>query len=56
VLSSCAEEACGTCEMPVLDGEPNHRDSVLEDEEKAANDRMMICVSRACSTRLVLDL
>jgi ferredoxin len=56
VLSSCAEGTCGTCETPVLEGEPDHRDSVLDDEEKAANDCMMICVSRSCSQRLVLDL
>ena len=56
VLSSCAEGTCGTCETPVLEGEPDHRDSVLDDEEKAANDCMMICVSRSRSPRLVLDL
>jgi ferredoxin-NADP reductase len=56
VLSSCAEGTCGTCETPVLEGEVDHRDSVLNDEEKAVNDCMMICVSRACSARLVLDL
>ena len=56
VLSSCAEGTCGTCETPVLEGEPDHRDSVLDDEEKQAGDCMMICVSRSCSARLVLDL
>jgi ferredoxin-NADP reductase len=56
VLSSCAEGTCGTCETPVLEGLPDHRDSVLSDEERAANDCMMICVSRSCSSRLVLDL
>lgn len=56
VLSSCAEGTCGTCETPVLDGEPDHRDSVLTDEEREARDCMMICVSRSCSPRLVLDL
>jgi ferredoxin-NADP reductase len=56
VLSSCAEGTCGTCETPVLEGEVDHRDSVLDDDEKAANDCMMICVSRACTARLVLDL
>jgi cytochrome P450/ferredoxin-NADP reductase len=56
VLSSCAEGTCGTCETPVLEGEPDHRDSVLSDEERAANDCMMICVSRSCTERLVLDL
>jgi ferredoxin-NADP reductase len=56
VLSSCAEGTCGTCETAVLDGIPEHRDSVLDDDERAANDCMMICVSRACTARLVLDL
>jgi ferredoxin-NADP reductase len=56
VLSSCAEGTCGTCETAVLDGVPEHRDSVLSEEERAAGDCMMICVSRACTARLVLDL
>ncbi|WP_214368752.1 PDR/VanB family oxidoreductase [Pseudonocardia sp. H11422] len=56
VLSSCQEGTCGTCETPVLAGTPDHRDSLLTDEEQAANDTMMICVSRSRSARLVLDL
>ncbi|MGV8875154.1 MAG: PDR/VanB family oxidoreductase [Rhodococcus sp. (in: high G+C Gram-positive bacteria)] len=56
VLSSCREGTCGTCETIVLSGEPDHRDSVLDDDERAAGDCMFICVSRACSDRLVLDL
>jgi ferredoxin-NADP reductase len=56
VLSSCAEGTCGTCETPVLEGAPDHRDSVLTDDERAAGDCMMICVSRSCTPRLVLDL
>jgi ferredoxin len=56
VLSSCAEGTCGTCETPVIDGLPDHRDSVLTDVEKQRNDCMLICVSRSCSPRLVLDL
>ena len=56
VLSSCSEGTCGTCDTPVLAGEPDHRDSVLTAEEKAGNDCMMICVSRARTARLVLDL
>jgi ferredoxin-NADP reductase len=56
VLSSCAEGTCGTCETAVLEGVPDHRDSVLNDEERQTNDCMMICVSRSCSGRLVLDL
>jgi ferredoxin len=56
VLSSCEEGTCGTCETDVLAGEVDHRDSVLSAEERAANETMMICVSRARCPRLVLDL
>lgn len=56
VLGACMEGVCGTCEIEVLDGEPDHRDSVLTAAEHAANDAMMICVSRSRSERLVLDL
>jgi ferredoxin-NADP reductase len=56
VLSSCREGTCGTCETVVLAGAPDHRDSLLTEEEKAAGDTMMICVSRSCGGRLVLDL
>jgi ferredoxin-NADP reductase len=56
VLSSCTEGICGTCETTVLEGEPDHRDSLLTDDEKAVGDTMMICVSRCRGARLVLDL
>jgi ferredoxin-NADP reductase len=55
VLGSCLEGICGTCEQSVLEGEVDHRDSVLDDDEREANDCMMVCVSRARSPRLVLD-
>ncbi|MGQ9371207.1 PDR/VanB family oxidoreductase [Azospirillum sp. ST 5-10] len=54
--SSCEQGVCGTCETAVLEGEPDHRDSVLSDAERAAGRTMMICVSRARSRRLVLDI
>lgn len=56
VLGSCMEGVCGTCECDIIEGEGDHRDSVLNDAEKAANQSIMICVSRSCSERLVLDL
>jgi len=56
IESSCEEGTCGTCETEVLDGEPDHRDSVLSDFERELNETMMICVSRACGRHLVLDL
>ncbi len=56
VLSSCGEGTCGTCETPVLDGIPDHRDSVLDAAQREAGDCMMICVSRSATPRLVLDV
>lgn len=57
VLSSCREGTCGTCETTVVDGVVDHRDSLLTADERAANDTMFICVSRAAGgRRLVLDL
>jgi ferredoxin-NADP reductase len=56
VLSSCEQGTCGTCLTPVLEGTPDHRDSILTDHERAANDCMLPCVSRSRGDRLVLDL
>lgn len=56
VLGSCMEGVCGTCECDVLGGDPDHRDSVLSESERAAGQSIMICVSRSLSKRLVLDL
>jgi len=54
--SSCEDGICGTCEVKVLEGQPDHRDSVLTKAEQAANKSMMVCVSRCKGERLVLDL
>ncbi|MEU8662470.1 PDR/VanB family oxidoreductase [Actinoplanes philippinensis] len=56
VLSSCREGTCGTCETTVLSGAVDHRDSLLTPAERAANDTIFLCVSRAAGPRLVLDL
>ncbi|AGP52017.1 PDR/VanB family oxidoreductase [Streptomyces rapamycinicus] len=56
VLTSCEEGTCGTCETAVLEGRPDHRDSVLTEEERAAGDRILPCVSRSLTPQLVLDL
>jgi vanillate O-demethylase ferredoxin subunit len=53
---SCEEGVCGTCVCTVLDGECDHRDVYLTDEEKADGDQIMACCSRAKSPRLVLDI
>lgn len=56
VISSCREGVCGTCEVRVLEGTPDHRDSVLSESEQAGGETMMVCVSGSRTQRLVLDL
>ncbi len=53
---SCREGTCGTCETAVLGGTPDHRDSLLTEDEQAAGDVVFPCVSRSLTPRLVLDL
>lgn len=54
VPSSCESGTCGSCRTAWLSGEVEHRDMVLSDEEKET--QIMVCVSRAKSSELVLDL
>jgi ferredoxin-NADP reductase len=54
--SSCLEGTCGTCETPVLEGEPDHRDHLLTGNDRERAQIMYVCVSRARSRRLVLDI
>ncbi|GAA3573141.1 PDR/VanB family oxidoreductase [Amycolatopsis ultiminotia] len=51
VQSGCREGICGSCELSVLSGQPEHRDDL-----GAAQGRMYPCVSRSTSDRLVVDL
>jgi vanillate O-demethylase ferredoxin subunit len=53
---SCEQGVCGTCLTRVIQGQPDHRDSFLTDQERAANDCFTPCCSRSRSARLVLDL
>lgn len=53
---SCREGVCGTCETAVCEGDIDHRDYVYPESQRADLRRMLVCVSRARSPRLVLDL
>ncbi|WP_333904375.1 2Fe-2S iron-sulfur cluster binding domain-containing protein, partial [Achromobacter insolitus] len=53
---SCEQGVCGMCMTRVLDGIPDHRDDVLSAAERASNDLILPCVSRAKSASLTLDL
>jgi len=56
VLSWCTEGVCGACETAVLAGLPDHRDWLLNEEEREASATMLICVSRCRRGPLVLDI
>ena len=56
VDTMCEEGICGTCATVLLEGEADHRDFVLDDEEKARGEFIMVCCSRARSPMLTLDL
>lgn len=55
-MFDCRRGECGVCQATVLDGIPDHRDYFLSDTERASNTLIQICISRAKTPRLVLDL
>ena len=55
-LYDCKRGDCGICQVAVIEGTPDHRDFILSDSEKSTGKLMQICVSRAKTPRLVLDL
>jgi tetrachlorobenzoquinone reductase len=56
VTFSCREGVCGVCETRVLDGTPDHRDSVLTERERDSGQKMMVCVSGCKGNSLTLDI
>ncbi|MCI4677903.1 PDR/VanB family oxidoreductase [Rhodoblastus acidophilus] len=52
---SCEQGVCGTCLLPVIEGQPDHRDHFQNPAERAANTHFAACCSRAVTPRLVLD-
>jgi vanillate O-demethylase ferredoxin subunit len=56
VAYSCMNGVCGTCETTIIEGKPDHRDSLLSDAERASGRTMMICCSGSLTDRLILDL
>ena len=56
VPSVCREGNCGSCECMVIEGEVDHRDQILSEQEREAGKSLMICVSRARGDRLVIDI
>ncbi|MDB5094264.1 MAG: hypothetical protein JWO85_2365 [Candidatus Eremiobacteraeota bacterium] len=56
VPTSCEQGVCGTCLTRVLEGEPDHRDVFLTGAERQSGEKMLVCVSRAKSSHIVLDI
>ncbi|MGV1003762.1 MAG: PDR/VanB family oxidoreductase [Candidatus Nanopelagicales bacterium] len=56
ITTSCYEGVCGSCVARVLEGVPDHRDSVLTAEQRASGEVMIVCTSLSRTERLVLDL
>lgn len=56
IPTSCEQGICGTCLTNVLEGIPDHRDAFLTEDERSSNKMIMLCCSRAKSSRLILDL
>lgn len=56
VMYDCQRGDCGICQCDVISGIPDHRDVVLSEDEKASGKVMQICVSRAKTARLVIDV
>jgi len=53
---TCLQGTCGTCITPVVDGAIDHRDAIFSEEEKMAQNKICLCVSRAMHDRITLDL
>ncbi|WP_312976958.1 PDR/VanB family oxidoreductase [Corynebacterium sp.] len=56
VPHSCREGTCGTCETDIISGVPDHRDSLLSSEERESGETMLLCVSRAKTDVLELEI
>jgi ferredoxin-NADP reductase len=56
ILTSCGQGVCGTCETAVIEGHPDHRDSLLDDRERAESQCIFPCVSRCRDRTLTLDI
>lgn len=53
---NCLQGECGACVATVLDGIPDHRDTVLSQRARDAGKRVILCVSRSLTPRLAVDL
>jgi ferredoxin-NADP reductase len=56
IANSCRAGICGTCELGVVEGIPEHNDDVLSDAERESNQVILPCVSRSKSALLAVDL
>lgn len=54
---ACEDGWCGACTIGLISGKADHRDEFLSDADKAANEKIQVCISRAMpGEKLVLDM
>lgn len=53
---ACREGLCGTCEVRVLEGQPDHKDNVLSEQERLTGQRFIPCISRCRGPQLIIEL
>lgn len=57
LIYDCNRGECGLCSVSIIETEQSidHRDVFFSEEEKAQNDKMCACVSRAVGGKVVID-
>jgi len=55
-LYDCRRGECGVCAIEVVEGEVDHRDFIMSEQEAACSTTIYPCVSRAKSQRLKLAI
>ncbi len=53
---SCRVGRCGTCEVNVIDGQIEHHDFLLDEDQRKSNKMILTCVSRAKSNQIILEI
>lgn len=56
VDNACRNGVCGSCEVPVIEGEPDPRDLISKPTQGVPARSMMVCVSRARTPSIMLDI
>ena len=53
---SCKVGGCGSCELQVVEGDVDHQDDFLSEEQRRSQTVILPCVSRARGEKIILDI